>query len=889
GYAMPNGNWLVGDFNGDGKDDLVHAVKNRDYVHPWLSKGDGTFEVKSFKPWAGYKIPNGIWRVGDFNGDNRTDILHVVANTDYLHTWLSRGNGSFDVGTFRPWNGYAMPNGVWRVGDFDNDGKDDVLHAVRKTHYAHVWRSTTPHRFAVSTFSPWPRYAIPNGLWLSGDFDGDQKADIVHVVRATNYIHPWLSRMPGPGEVGVAGLELSQTVQDMAHSVDMIAGKTTAARAYLDLNDTSSRTVRGILRVRNLATGTTRTVSSLNSVTVNPAEFGNLRVKRENIAKSLNFRLPSSVLSAGHVEARLIAVRDASTGRTIRCADCSLDRRRVQLINSAVLRTRVVGLRYTQSGTVHAPRGIDFNLTRSWLRRVYPVPSISMSQLTVNANAAVPFGCSNANAQIAALRALEVSSNAVDARTHYYGLVFDGGFFMRGCTAGIPAGPSPQTVASGPTGPGNWGWDNDGSYGDWYTGHELGHTFGRSHIGSGCGDSASDPSYPYPDGQISSNDGRFVGLDTGDAALGIAMRALPGATWTDVMSYCRNQWMSDYTYEAIRQRINAENALPPRPVPTAGLAAASDEPFAAALATAPAVIEGDTAIPVPAGISVDFGAMTAPAYAAPGEPEPDQNEPELDVTAAYAGRPSVEPELSDATLMTVQSDGPPLPESMAPQSTQDSVVPDLPQPQKFSFVGGDLLNVVGTINLTRNSGSIDFVNPVKQGTRPEGQADDTIVLRILGTTGEELARHKAFVLLNSEREPGEDVKGIINELIPQVDGASSIEMLVNGDLADTFKAAPVSVLGARSSGAVDVQASLSDGAVLVKVENLGAAREGISYIVEFSADGGASWQIAALNVSDPNTTIDLTPLEGVANLDIRVSETTGFAIRTVGETNVKTE
>ena len=30
-----------------------------------------------------------------------------------------------------------------------------------------------------------------------------------------------------------------------------------------------------------------------------------------------------------------------------------------------------------------------------------------------------------------------------------------------------------------PTGSGAGGWDTDGSYGDWYGGHELAHSFGR--------------------------------------------------------------------------------------------------------------------------------------------------------------------------------------------------------------------------------------------------------------------------------------------------------------------------------------------------------------------------------------------------------------------------
>lgn len=51
------------------------------------------------------------------------------------------------------------------------------------------------------------------------------------------------------------------------------------------------------------------------------------------------------------------------------------------------------------------------------------------------------------------------------------------------------------------------------------------------------------------------------------------MRALPGRTWHDVMTYCANQWLSSFTYTAIRDRLNLENALPAGPAGAGGPAA----------------------------------------------------------------------------------------------------------------------------------------------------------------------------------------------------------------------------------------------------------------------------------------------------------------------------
>jgi hypothetical protein len=217
-------------------------------------------------------------------------------------------------------------------------------------------------------------------------------------------------------------------------------------------------------------------------------------------------------------------------------------------------------MRYTQGNppVTFIPSNLDFQLLESWLGRAYPVAQVVSSRVLVTATTSSPFLCDDINAQVAAIRALDVAGGE-DSRTHYYGLVSDGGFFMRGCAAGIPSGPAPETVASGPTGSATWGWDFDGSYGDWYGGHELGHTFGRLHPGF-CGETQDDLTrYPYDNGQLGGSDASFAGFDVGDPVNGLAMAALPGAVWRDVMTYCNNQWISAYTYLAVRRRLIAES------------------------------------------------------------------------------------------------------------------------------------------------------------------------------------------------------------------------------------------------------------------------------------------------------------------------------------------
>jgi hypothetical protein len=80
------------------------------------------------------------------------------------------------------------------------------------------------------------------------------------------------------------------------------------------------------------------------------------------------------------------------------------------------------------------------------------------------------------------------------------------------------------------------GWDKSGA--DLVAAHEWGHNWGRSH--APCGNPGGpDPDYPYANGVIG-----VYGLD-------VATLALKPPTYTDVMGYCNNEWISDYTYKGV--------------------------------------------------------------------------------------------------------------------------------------------------------------------------------------------------------------------------------------------------------------------------------------------------------------------------------------------------
>jgi hypothetical protein len=361
--------------------------------------------------------------------------------------------------------------------------------------------------------------------------------------------------------IRLSGFEITQAIQEPTHAVGLIATRRTVVRALLESAAPSALSVTGLLRVRRAGMAD-RLIAPAARALLDPVDYGSLAALRGSAAKTLNFVLPDDLVSAGTIEVSFEGLADA-VGNPVPFTGGN-QARTATFVAGTPLRIVIVGFTYTYGSPpqTHTPSQLDFDLLLSWLRRAYPASDVISAQRVVTATSATPFSCGQINGEVAQIRALDVAGGT-DARTHYYGLVSDGGFFMRGCAA-VPSSPNPAAVGSGPTGPASWGWDGDGSYGDWYGGHEIGHTFGRRHPGF-CGETHDDPSYPYVLGQLADTPDSFVGFDVGDPAVGLGLAAMPGTSWHDVMTYCPQEWLSAYTYDGIRLRLAAEDALAPGP------------------------------------------------------------------------------------------------------------------------------------------------------------------------------------------------------------------------------------------------------------------------------------------------------------------------------------
>jgi subtilisin family serine protease len=228
--------FLVGDFDGDGRDDLlsiknpwVHLHRytgsgwqfmwgtNSGAIHWWLLSssdkyvvadfdGDGRDELLAIKdPWAHLmKFTGSGWQflwgtgggwigwwnmdlsdkylAGDFNGDGRAELLSVKDPWHHVHQF-NGGGWSWLGGSNSGWIGWWNIDGAdqYAAGDVDGDGRDDFLSFKPPWHHVHRFNSGA---WQWMTGTGTNVIALWNMSWLDRhvplDMDGDGSAELMH-------------------------------------------------------------------------------------------------------------------------------------------------------------------------------------------------------------------------------------------------------------------------------------------------------------------------------------------------------------------------------------------------------------------------------------------------------------------------------------------------------------------------------------------------------------------------------------------------------------------------------------------------------------------------------------------------------------------------------------
>lgn len=179
--------WTVGDFDGDGRDDLAliygHSTLG---ATAWVytSNGNGFDRTSSQRLGANFS-PDHKWQAGDFDGDGLDDLVLVYGHSTYgatAWTYSSSGNGFTKTGSQRMGASYG-PEQRWETGDFDGDGLDDLLLVYgHSTYGATAWTySSTGSDFTRTGSQRMDASYWDSQHWKVGDFDGNGRDDLVLV------------------------------------------------------------------------------------------------------------------------------------------------------------------------------------------------------------------------------------------------------------------------------------------------------------------------------------------------------------------------------------------------------------------------------------------------------------------------------------------------------------------------------------------------------------------------------------------------------------------------------------------------------------------------------------------------------------------------------------
>jgi hypothetical protein len=341
----------------------------------------------------------------------------------------------------------------------------------------------------------------------------------------------------------IAGWQLSQSTQSLDGDIPLVDGRDGLLRVFAVANQANSATPNLRVRVyRRSALTSTLTIPAPGSSTPTSKDESRLN-------QSWNVRIPGSLIQGG---LRIVADVDpdqrvVEANETDNSFPESGTPEPENVQTAAILRLRFVPVK-------QAANGLEGNVTEAnkdrfldLTQRIHPLPGIDADVHAVYTTTTTdPLQPTDVNgAWLSVLGEVEALRIAEGTDRTYFGVVkID---YSTGL-AGLGFIALPTAV----------GYD-DPQDGSRVVAHELGHTWGRFH--TPCGRPGNlDADYPYPSGNIG-----VIGVD-------VASQALRAATLPDIMGYCPNPWISDYTYRAVEAFRAGQQAA------AAATAAAREQP-----------------------------------------------------------------------------------------------------------------------------------------------------------------------------------------------------------------------------------------------------------------------------------------------------------------------
>ncbi|CAF1303378.1 unnamed protein product [Rotaria sp. Silwood1] len=166
----------IADFNNDNRLDIAITNNHTGNVGIFLGHGNGSFMDQVTYSTGKDSYPLSMV-ISDFNNDNQIDIAVANSGTNTIGVFLGYGNGSFmDQMTYLTGNG-SSPKSL-AIGDFNNDNRMDIVVANSRTNMVSIFLGYGNGLFADQMMYSTGTDSYPHYVAV-GDLNNDKRMDII--------------------------------------------------------------------------------------------------------------------------------------------------------------------------------------------------------------------------------------------------------------------------------------------------------------------------------------------------------------------------------------------------------------------------------------------------------------------------------------------------------------------------------------------------------------------------------------------------------------------------------------------------------------------------------------------------------------------------------------